>query len=62
VDNFIAKSMVKEIRQKVDEIRQSFDDVDLVYDLRFYDTLHHALGEISGVLDSLESELSTEEQ
>lgn len=58
MNNVIAKSMVKKIRQKVDEIRQSFDNVDLVYDLKFYDTLHQALGEITAVLDSLESELS----
>lgn len=61
MDNFIAKSMIKEIRQKIDEIRQSFDDVDLVYDLKFYDNLHQALGEITGVLDSLESELNKEQ-
>jgi len=62
MNNFIANSMVKEIRQKVDEIRQSFDNVSLVYDLKFYDNLHQALGEITAVLDSLESELSTEEK
>lgn len=61
MDSFIAKSMVKEIRQKIDEIRESFDDVSLVYDLKFYDNLHQALGEITAVLDSLESELNKDD-
>ena len=61
MNNFIARSMVKEIRGKVDELKESLNDINVgvVYDLKFYAKLHEAVAEMSGLLDSLESELNT---